>query len=224
MAKAKFILEKLSEAKADALKGLEMDPNNELLTSLLKEIEQEMQSSADHPEKQQFQALFDAMKAKGATFEKLKLSYFSKNYRGVEAKADIKTGEEVMTVPESTFITFDVAFQVPVNKYIIDNKKDLPASLKDKNVSLALWLLNQQSNPEAQHKEFLDILPTDVNEFPVMFNNDELEALSGTQLLTAATELKKAVLEKYDALMEKVPLFKAMNITAEKFCTTFILC
>ena len=54
MAKAKFILEKLSEAKVDALKGLEMDPNNELLTSLLKEIEQETQSSADHPEKQQF--------------------------------------------------------------------------------------------------------------------------------------------------------------------------
>jgi histone-lysine N-methyltransferase SETD3 len=42
--------------------------------------------------------------------------------------------------------------------------------------------------------------------------------------LTAAAELKKAVLEKYDALVEKVPLFKAMNITAEQFCTAFILC
>jgi len=42
--------------------------------------------------------------------------------------------------------------------------------------------------------------------------------------LTAATDLKKAVLEKFDALMEKVPLFTAMNITAEQFCTAFILC
>jgi len=53
----------------------------------------------DHPERKRFQVLLDWMKNGGAEFDKLKLRYYSENYRGVHAARDIKNGECILKVP-----------------------------------------------------------------------------------------------------------------------------
>lgn len=50
------------------------------------------------------------MKNGGADFSKLKLRYYSDNYRGVHAKQDIKAGETVLLVPLKQIITLEMAF------------------------------------------------------------------------------------------------------------------
>lgn len=53
----------------------------------------------DHPERQRFNDLFSWMKSGGAQFDKLKLRYYSADYRGVHAHQDIKKGETILYVP-----------------------------------------------------------------------------------------------------------------------------
>jgi hypothetical protein len=60
------------------------------------------------------------MKKGGADFSKLKLRYYSDNYRGVHALRDIKNGEEVLYVPLDQIITLEMAFRSPIGKLMYE--------------------------------------------------------------------------------------------------------
>jgi hypothetical protein len=57
----------------------------EMLHELRTEIEQDELLPLDHPERKRFQDLLDWMQKEGSDFSKLKLRYYSENYRGVHA-------------------------------------------------------------------------------------------------------------------------------------------
>ena len=60
------------------------------------------------------------MKKGGAELGKLKLRYYSDNYRGVHAQRDIKNGEEVLFVPLNQIITLQMAFRSPIGKLMYE--------------------------------------------------------------------------------------------------------
>lgn len=57
----------------------------------------------------------------GADFSKLKLRYYSENYRGVHASQDIHSGETVLYVPKDQIITLEMAFKSPIGKQMYEN-------------------------------------------------------------------------------------------------------
>ena len=59
-----------------------------------------MNLPANHPERKRFNAMFDWMKNGGAEFDKLKLRYYTEDYRGVHAARNIKKGETILYVPK----------------------------------------------------------------------------------------------------------------------------
>jgi len=76
--------------------------------------------SPDHPERKRFQNLLDWMKDGDADFSKLKLRYYSDNYRGVHASRDIKNGETILLVPLKQIITLEMAFSSPIGKQMYE--------------------------------------------------------------------------------------------------------
>jgi hypothetical protein len=44
--------------------------------------------------------MFDWMKSGGAEFNKMKLRYYTEDYRGVHASRDVKKGETILFVPK----------------------------------------------------------------------------------------------------------------------------
>ena len=70
----------------------------------------------DHPERKRFEKLADWMNKGGADITKVKLRFYSSNYRGVHAKADIKAGETVLFVPLKQIITLEMAYESPIGK------------------------------------------------------------------------------------------------------------
>lgn len=83
--------------------GLEVDPENtdfiKLEAELSIEVEEDNRVPADHPERKRFDRLLDWMDKGGADSSKMKLRFYSANYRGVHAKTDVKAGETVLYVP-----------------------------------------------------------------------------------------------------------------------------
>ena len=55
--------------------------------------------------KQKFNLMFEELRSNGAKFDKLKLRYYTQDFRGVHAAAPIKNGETVVFIPWENMIT-----------------------------------------------------------------------------------------------------------------------
>ena len=56
------------------------------------------------------------MASGGSEFNKLKIRYYTEDYRGVHAARDIKKGETILYVPKHQIITLEMAMASPVGK------------------------------------------------------------------------------------------------------------
>ena len=123
-AKALIGQDKLQQALDTLKEGLEVDPDNvdfvKLSAELAHEITEDNKLPLDHPERKRFQQLLDWMDAGGADHSKLKLRFYSANYRGVHAKCDIKAGETVLHVPLEQIITLEMAYRSPIGQQMYE--------------------------------------------------------------------------------------------------------
>jgi len=104
--------------------AIEVDPDNVDFTKLANELAQEIAEDsklpADHPERKRFGQLLEWMDKGGSDHSKLKLRFYSANYRGVHAKCDIKAGETVLHVPLEQIITLEMAYRSPIGQQMYE--------------------------------------------------------------------------------------------------------
>ncbi len=74
----------------------------------------------DHSERKRFE-MFECMKNYCAYFEKLKLRFYTEDYRGFHASSSIKKGETILLVPLQSLITLYMAMESPIGSLIIAN-------------------------------------------------------------------------------------------------------
>lgn len=84
--------------------ALEIEPSNSDLVKLLEVTEEEYKEdnslAVDHPERQRFEKMLKWLKDGGSQFDKLKIRYYTADYRGVHAARDIQKGEIILLVPK----------------------------------------------------------------------------------------------------------------------------
>lgn len=99
---------------------MEIDASNNDISKLFEETKQEIEEDnnipADHPERIRFESLIKWLHDGGSTFEKLKLRFYSPEYRGVHAARDIKKGEIILHVPKKQIITLEMAIASPIGR------------------------------------------------------------------------------------------------------------
>ena len=104
--KAVALREKLDNLSAmeSLKKALELEPSNEEFIKLFEETKKEYEEDnsipVDHPERQRFEKLLVWLKEGGSIFDKLKIRYYTADYRGVHAARDIKKGETILLIPK----------------------------------------------------------------------------------------------------------------------------
>lgn len=64
------------------------------------EIEEDNSIPLEHPERQRFEKLLKWLKEGGSIYDKLKIRYYTADYRGVHAARDIKKGETILYIPK----------------------------------------------------------------------------------------------------------------------------
>lgn len=87
---------------------MELEPDNADIAKLLEEAKKELKEDSNIPDsnpvKQKFNLMFKDLNSEGAKFDKLKLRYYTQDYRGVHAAAPIKNGECVVYMPYDSLI------------------------------------------------------------------------------------------------------------------------
>lgn len=68
----------------------------------------------DHPERQTFTNMDNWLLSQGSTQTKLKMRFYSEDYRGVHAARDIKKGETVLFVPKNALMSLEAAMVSPI--------------------------------------------------------------------------------------------------------------
>lgn len=85
-------------------KAIQLEPANDdykhLFEETKKEYEEDNSIAVDHPERQRFEKLLVWLKEGGSIFDKLKIRYYTADYRGVHAARDIKKGETILLIPK----------------------------------------------------------------------------------------------------------------------------
>ena len=103
---------------------MEIEPGQEDYIKLLEEAKTEYEEDnnlpIDHPERARFERMLKWLKDGGSQFDKLKIRYYTADYRGVHAARDIKKGETILFVPKEQIITLEMAFASPVGKLMYE--------------------------------------------------------------------------------------------------------
>lgn len=143
-------------------KAIELEPSNEEFRKVMDEtkleIEEDNSIPVDHPERQRFEKLLKWLKEGGSEFGKLKIRYYTADYRGVHAARDIKKGETILFVPKEQIITLEMAFASPVGKKMFE--KGLRQRLiSPKHSFLCTFIMQERRKPDSEWNIYIDILP-----------------------------------------------------------------
>ena len=137
-------------------------------------------------------------------FPKLKIHFYTDDYRGVLAKTDIYKNEIIMTIPKCCLITLENALRTEYGKKIgkfMYNELNSP-----KHCLLSSFLLYEEQNQK--YKYYFDLLPKKFDNFPIFYNKEELGYLKGSPFLNQILEKKKEMKNDYYKICEYIPDFK----------------
>ena len=152
-----------------------------------------------------------------AFFPKLKIHFYTDDYRGVLAKSNILKDEIIMTIPKECLISLETALNTNYGKKIGEfmyNELNSP-----KHCLLSSFLLYEKNNPK--YKYYFDLLPKDFSNFPTFYTNRELEYLKGSPFLQQILEKKEDMKIDYNKLCEYLPDYKQFSFL--KFCEARVL-
>lgn len=91
-----------------------VDEMRNTLQFLIREKIQDAALSVDHPERLRYNQMLEWLHKGGAQFDKLKLRYYSDDYRGVHAARNIRKDETILFVPLKMLLTLDMAMVSPI--------------------------------------------------------------------------------------------------------------
>ena len=118
----------------------------------------------------------------GSTFDKLKIRFYSADYRGVHAARDIKKGEVILFVPKKQIITLEMAYASPIGAKMYE--KGLRQRLiSPKHSFLSTLIMQERMKADSYFQYYIDILPKNYSNFPIFFSEDELALLKGSAFL-----------------------------------------
>mmetsp|Transcript_15397 Transcript_15397/g.15375 ORF Transcript_15397/g.15375 Transcript_15397/m.15375 type:complete len:490 (+) Transcript_15397:259-1728(+) len=208
MAVAHRELSRFQEALDYAHRGLAINPEFPELLALKKEIEADIEIDTalplDHPERKKFENLFNWLIEGGAKFPKIKLRFYSKDYRGVHSTTFIAKNECIVVIPRSHIITLEMAKATPIGQKMVAANLNL---LSPKHSFLSSFILQEKAKEESWWKPYLDILPESYSNFPIFYTDEDKEWLTGSPFLEQVNEKIQDIEEDYNCIVDAVPEF-----------------
>ena len=142
-----------------------------------------------------------------AYFPKLEIHFFSEDYRGIIAKTPINKNEIILAIPKNCLISLEIAMNTDYGKKIKEfmyNELTSP-----KHCLLSSFLLFEKKN--TKWKFYFDLLPKNFNNFPIFYNDNELNYLKGSPFLNQIFDKKSDIKADYLKLCEHLPYYKNFN-------------
>ena len=153
------------------------------------------------------------IKDNGGNVDNVKIGFHEKNERGVVATHDIREGDRILFVPHKLLITFKMAIESPLGIKIFKQPELYNQLTAKKHVMLALFVLQERlkKSEDTLFGPYIDSLPQDFNNFPILYNAEELEELTGSPVLGATNKMKDEFISQYNLICSQFEEIKQFS-------------
>jgi len=180
-----------------------------LLEELANDIKVDNVLGSDHPEIKRFKKFEKWLLDGGANFDKIKMRYYSPDYRGVHARTRIKKNEIFLTIPRNLIITLEMAKASPIGSKMEKANLNL---YSPKHSFLSTYVLQEMHKPDTFWEPYLDILPKSTANFPIHFTPEEKKWLEGSPFLKQVEEKISDLGKDYKTICDAVPEYKQFTL------------
>lgn len=146
------------------------------------------------------------MKNDGAQYDKLKMRYYSDNYRGVHASRACKKGETILYVPLKEIITLEMCMESPIGA-LMYKRNFRSRLLSPKHSFFSCFLMEETRKPDSYWTKYIDILPKSFEVYPIFYDEEELTWLENTDMTRMVKTKLEDMKTDYDLICEEVPAF-----------------
>eukprot|EP00040_Diaphanoeca_grandis_P015336 m.78146 g.78146 ORF g.78146 m.78146 type:complete len:474 (-) comp25085_c1_seq2:290-1711(-) len=164
-----------------------------------------------------FAPMLDWLQKNGVDHTKVEIKTFGEEGNGLQATADVKQGEQLLTIPSRCMMCVDALDDDNVVKRWIEGDKLLSAM---QNVSLAVYVLITMNDTTSQYTHYLRTLPKSYTT-PLYYTLAEIEALKGSNVQDQVMSLFRAVVRQYIYILGQLKkdkkVQKVMGLTPETF-------
>lgn len=169
------------------------------------EVTLQEQAGGEHEQNHIFTKLIDWLLEKGAQFPKLRLKFYTAEYRAIHSTHKIPADEEIMFIPHQCIMTSDLARASDIGQSIIKSKVEL----RSKHSYLASYLLQERERvKESYWRYYLECLPKEYETIPLFFGPSLLRELEGSIALQKIADRIDSLRLEYDNICRHVPGFK----------------
>jgi len=208
--KAKIFSELNQLQEAIQLLEKENDPSySTMIENYKKQYEWENSINPNHPDYKLYESFENWIKEYKGRYSKLKLVYYSKDYRGVHATSTIKKDEVFLRIPEALIINYKKAKETPLGKKLLIS--DLECK-EDFLIYLTIFILEARSDKNSFWAPYLKIIPESVSNFPLFYVKEELDMLKGSSILGFIEEATQEYTEQYNLICKEIPEIKKYSL------------
>ena len=191
--------------------GLALDPENEALTDLERELDGEFATRQSNPTNEEEDETFRSLitwltsdtEGDVSDHTRLEMIYYSEGYRGVHSSTFIRKGETLLYIPLKFIMTLEDAKATKIGKQLEASRLRM-ISPKHSFIS-QLLLREKHKGSESFYKPYIDILPATCPSFPVFYSPEDRSWLEGSPFLEQIMEKIEDIKKDYDAICDVAP-------------------
>lgn len=152
-----------------------------------------------------FNRFEDWLIREGAEFPDLYLKKYTNNVRGVHARANVEPYQTIVAIPLRCLITDHMGkTQTNIGRQVFSKRNTLSTP---NLLAVVIYILETREDPDDFFQPYYDVLPQDYTNFPIFWEADKLEWLTGSPLLTDIKERNDNMKGDYDELCVLCPEF-----------------
>ncbi|MDA9298752.1 SET domain-containing protein [Crocinitomicaceae bacterium] len=147
-------------------------------------------------------------KKNGAIFPDISFKIYGKNERGLHSQKNIRRGTNLIKIPLNMIIHDGMGETTSIGHKLIKYKSRI------NNFSIIMVTVFILTTIKTNHffKPYYDILPRDISNFPIFWNNVEYDLLTGSHILYMIRHRQKSFIEDYRTIIEICPEFKQWTL------------
>jgi protein-histidine N-methyltransferase len=128
--------------------------------------------------------------------------------RGVHALRSIQSGQVVAEIPRRCMVTLDTVRNYDCGRSVMDGWPDASS----KQIYLAVFLLEQRLKANSWWSPYLDSIPKQHDNFPLFYNERDLQLLAGSSIPLAVAKRRAAYAKEFSRVMELAPALSCFSL------------
>jgi histone-lysine N-methyltransferase SETD3 len=141
----------------------------------------------------------------GAKIDSLIMQNKINDEREVVSKYNLKANSNVVKIPKKLIITDEYAEDTYYGQCLLNGDH---SKINNLGITLVAIYMLTTFNTDCFFKPYYDILPTDINNFPIFWSKKELLQLQGSDILNKISDRIKSFKNDYGVIVENCPGFK----------------